>query len=170
MTTDPNAERAMLELVGDPMRPVHRMVGKQPVAGDQVEPPKLMDETKRDGVSAEGRLGIEGQVPGSVPAEGEDGEGSQYEPSIYEGDEHVERMEEVENPDVNDIWGEAHGPGESSALRALHGDDGEPMVVPTNLVGGSPGAFQPHKPHKQHEMLMLERLWNLCRLQTQHCG
>ena len=173
VTTDPNAERAMLELVGDPMRPVHRMVGKQPVAGDQVEPPKLMDETKRDGpdsVSAEGRLGIEGQVPGSVPAEGEDGEGSQYEPSIYEGDEHVERMEEVENPDVNDIWGEAHGPGEPSALRALHGDDGEPMVVPTNLVGGSPGAFQPHKPHKQHEMLMLERLWNLCRLQTQHCG
>ena len=58
LTTDPNAERAMLELVGDPMRPVHRMVGKQPVAGDQVEPPKLMDETKRDGpdsVSAEGR-------------------------------------------------------------------------------------------------------------------
>ena len=38
-------------------------------------------------------------------------------------------------PDVNDIWGEAHGPGEPSALRALHGDDGEPMVVPTNLVG-----------------------------------
>ena len=91
VTTDPNAERAMLELVGDPMRPVHRMVGKQPVAGDKVEPPKLMDETKRDGpdsVSAEGRLGLEGQVPGSR-------EGSQYEPSIYEGDDDGERMEEV---------------------------------------------------------------------------
>ena len=46
VTTDLSAERAMLELVGDPMRPVHRMVGKQPAAGDKVEPPQLMDETK----------------------------------------------------------------------------------------------------------------------------
>ena len=48
-----------------------------------------------DSESAEGRLGLEGQVPGSVPAEGGDGEGSQYEPSIYEGDDDGERMEEV---------------------------------------------------------------------------
>ena len=94
-----------------------------------------------DSESAEGRLGLEGQVPGSVPAEGGDGEGSQYEPSIYEGDDDGERMEEVEYPDMNDIWGEAHGPGEPSALRALHGDDGEPMVVPTNLVGGESRCF-----------------------------
>ena len=53
VTTDPNAERAMLELVGDPMRPVHSMVGKQPAAGDKVEPPQLMDETKRDGPDSE---------------------------------------------------------------------------------------------------------------------
>ena len=45
-------------------------------------------------------------------------------------------MEEVENPDVNDMWGEAHGPGEPSALRALHGDDGEPMGVSDQLGRG----------------------------------
>ena len=76
-----------------------------------------------------------------MPAEGGDGEGSQYEPSIYEGDDDGERMEEVENPDANDIWGDAHGPGEPSVLRALHGDDGEPMVVPTNLVGWESRCF-----------------------------
>ena len=37
--------------------------------------------------------------------------------------------------------GDAHGPGEPSALRALHGDDGEPMVVPTNLVGWESRCF-----------------------------
>ena len=130
-----------------------------------------------DSESAEGRLGLEGQVPGSVPAEGGDGEGSQYEPSIYEGDDDGERMEEVEYPDVNDIWGRPMVRG-SPLLFELF------MVMMVNLwwfrptwSGGSPGAFQPHKQHKllmlgRHhglEILMVEP-WDLCRLQVQHCG
>ena len=137
VTTDPNAERAMLELIGDPLRPLHRLVGKQSV-GEKVEPPNLMDEAKRagpDSESAAGRLGVEGEVPGSVPAARGDGEESQYEPSIYMGEDHGERMEEVEDVQPEDIWGDDPDPGEPSALRALHGD-GEPLGVPTNLVGG----------------------------------
>ena len=159
VTTDPNAERAMLELIGDPLRPLHRLVGKQSV-GEKVEPPNLMDEAKRagpDSESAAGRLGVEGEVPGSVPAARGDGEESQYEPSIYMGEDHGERMEEVEDVQPEDIWGDDPDPGEPSALRALHGD-GEPLGVPTNLVGGSPGAFQPQTQFQPRTT------------QVQHCG